>query len=182
MLIDEIVPLFWKKKHSLKMQSRLCLEKSKRLRSGESKVTISWPKVYGESLQRVSWAVKGEYSLDSSFIPEEKAEEIPDLDDTDGLDPAGEFDAWRLRELGRIKKEKEKEALREEEREEVERRRALPEEQRNKEDIARAQKLRDEKPKNSSKFLQKYYHKGAFYQVLAFFSSFPPNCSKIRPG
>jgi hypothetical protein len=34
-----------------------------------------------------------------------------------------------------------------------------------KEDLERAQKLRDEKPKGSQKFLQKYWHKGAFHQV-----------------
>ncbi|CAA7260013.1 unnamed protein product [Cyclocybe aegerita] len=94
----------------------------------------------------------------------EKEEEIPDVDDTDGLDPAGEFEAWRLRELGRIKKEKEEQLAREKEREEIERRRALPEEQRLKEDLERAQKLREEKPKGQQKFLQKYWHKGAFHQ------------------
>jgi len=89
---------------------------------------------------------------------------IPDIDDTDGLDPEGEFEAWRLRELARIKKEKEDELRRVEEREEVERRRALPEEQRLKEDLEHANKLRDEKPKGQQKFLQKYWHKGAFHQ------------------
>ncbi|KAJ3506167.1 hypothetical protein NLJ89_g7016 [Agrocybe chaxingu] len=94
----------------------------------------------------------------------EKEDEIPDVDDTDGLDPAGEFEAWRLRELGRIKKEKEEQLAREKEREEIERRRAMPEEERLKEDLERAQKLREEKPKGQQKFLQKYWHKGAFHQ------------------
>lgn len=50
------------------------------------------------------------------------------------------------------------------EREEIERRRALPEEQRLKEDTEHAEKLRAEKPKGQQKFLQKYWHKGAFRQ------------------
>ena len=104
---------------------------------------------------------------------EEKEEHIPDVDDADGLDPAGEFEAWRLRELGRIKKEKEEELRREEEREEIERRRALPEEQRLKEDLERANKLREEKPKGQQKFLQKYWHKGAFHQVCHVFRCVP---------
>ncbi|KAF8213687.1 splicing factor, Prp19-binding domain-containing protein [Mycena galopus ATCC 62051] len=103
-------------------------------------------------------------SIRRELAEKEKEEDIPDVDDTDGLDPEAEFEAWRLRELGRIKKEKEDELRREEEREEIERRRALPEEQRMKEDLERAQKLRDEKPKGSQKFLQKYWHKGAFHQ------------------
>jgi hypothetical protein len=101
---------------------------------------------------------------------EEKEEMVPDVDDTDGLDPAAEFEAWRLRELGRIKKAKEDEVRREEEREEIERRRALPEEQRLKEDLEKAKKSREEKPKGQQKFLQKYWHKGAFRQVQLKFS------------
>lgn len=96
---------------------------------------------------------------------EEKEDEVIDVDDTDGVDPAGEFDAWRLRELARIKRDKEAEIAREQEREEVERRRALPEEQRLKEDLEHAKKSRDEKPKGEQMFLQKYWHKGAFHQV-----------------
>ncbi|KAH7883959.1 splicing factor, Prp19-binding domain-containing protein [Phlebopus sp. FC_14] len=103
-------------------------------------------------------------SIKRELAEKEKEEIIPDVDDTDGLDPDGEFEAWRLRELGRIKKEKEDEVRRDEEREEVERRRALPEEQRLKEDLERAKKLRDGKPKGQQKFLQKYWHKGAFHQ------------------
>ncbi|KAK0446416.1 splicing factor, Prp19-binding domain-containing protein [Desarmillaria tabescens] len=103
-------------------------------------------------------------SIRRELAEKEKEDDIPDVDDTDGLDPPGEFEAWRLRELGRIKKEKEEEIRREEERAEVERRRALPEAQRLKEDLEHAQKLRDEKPKGQQKFLQKYWHKGAFHQ------------------
>lgn len=107
-------------------------------------------------------------SWDDSYIvlsTEETEDHVPDVDDTDGLDSTAEFEAWRLRELGRIKREKEEEIRREKEREEIERRRALPEEVRLKEDLERAQKSRDEKPKGQQKFLQKYWHKGAFHQV-----------------
>ncbi|KAG5353863.1 hypothetical protein C0989_001115 [Termitomyces sp. Mn162] len=103
-------------------------------------------------------------SIKRELAEKEKEEDVNDVDATDGLDPAAEFEAWRLRELGRIKKEKEEELIREEEREEVERRRAMPEEQRMKEDMERANKLREEKPKGQQKFLQKYWHKGAFHQ------------------
>ena len=112
------------------------------------------------------------HSILNMISIEEKEEEIPDVDDTDGLDPTAEFEAWRLRELGRIKTEREAELQREKEREEVERRRAMPAEQRMKEDLERAQKLRDEKPKGQQKFLQKYWHKGAFHQVIFWLITF----------
>jgi len=122
-----------------------------------------------ESIRRELLESESLRIISSNFISiqitEEKEEEIPDVDDTDGLDPAAEFEAWRLRELARIKKEKEEERRREEERAEIERRRALPEEQRMKEDLEHAQNLREEKPKGQQKFLQKYWHKGAFHQV-----------------
>lgn len=103
----------------------------------------------------------------------EKEKETPDIDDTDGLDADAEFEAWRLRELGRIKRDKEEQLARELEREEIERRRALPEEQRLKEDLEHAKKTRESKPKGQQKFLQKYWHKGAFHQVTRSFTMCP---------
>lgn len=50
-------------------------------------------------------------------------------------------------------------------REEVEARRALPEEVRIKEDTERAEKSRKEKQRGQQAFLQKYHHKGVFHQV-----------------
>ncbi|CAK9786441.1 hypothetical protein CC85DRAFT_329584 [Cutaneotrichosporon oleaginosum] len=88
---------------------------------------------------------------------------IPDVDDTDGLDPEAEFDAWRARELARLLREKEKQAAADAEQAEIERRRAMPEDVRLAEDLAYAEASRaKEKPQMG--FLQKYYHKGAFHQ------------------
>ncbi|KIJ45096.1 hypothetical protein M422DRAFT_29947 [Sphaerobolus stellatus SS14] len=105
-------------------------------------------------------------SIRRELVEKEAEEHIPEIDDTDGLDPDAEFEAWRLRELARIKRDKEAVIRREEERAEIERRRALPEEVRLKEDLERAQQTREEKPKGQQKFLQKYWHKGAFHQDL----------------
>jgi len=86
------------------------------------------------------------------------------VDDTDGLDPASEFDEWRARELARLLRDKQAQAERDREQEEIERRRALPEEQRMAEDLAFAQETRA-REKGQMGFLQKYYHKGAFHAV-----------------
>jgi hypothetical protein len=89
------------------------------------------------------------------------------VDDTDDLDPEAEFEAWRLRELSRLTRDKEAALLRREEQEEIERRRALPEAQRLREDEEHARKTREEKDANRGErgFMEKFYHKGAFYQV-----------------
>ncbi|RSH79806.1 uncharacterized protein EHS24_009466 [Apiotrichum porosum] len=88
---------------------------------------------------------------------------IPDVDDTDGLDAEGEFDAWRARELARLLREKTAQAQADAEREEIERRRAMPEDQRLAEDMAYADGTRAAE-KGEMGFLQTYYHKGAFHQ------------------
>ncbi|KAI9480726.1 MAG: splicing factor, Prp19-binding domain-containing protein [Benjaminiella poitrasii] len=85
------------------------------------------------------------------------------VDDTDGLDEEAEFDAWRIRELNRIKRDREERIAREKEEEELERRRALPKEVRLKEDLERAKQSK-QKDHGQQQFMQKYYHKGAFYQ------------------
>lgn len=103
-------------------------------------------------------------SIKRELAERETAENVPDVDDTDALDPAAEFEAWRARELARLSRDANAAQAREEERLERERRAALPEEVRLKEDQERADKSRAEKPKGQQKFLQKYWHKGAFHQ------------------
>nr|CAG8569930.1 2966_t:CDS:2 [Entrophospora candida] len=93
----------------------------------------------------------------------EKATAIEDVDDTDGLDEQAEYEAWKLRELKRIKRDKEERNSREREKREIEERRNMNEKQRLKEDLELVKKQREEKSKGHYKFLQKYYHKGAFY-------------------
>lgn len=100
-------------------------------------------------------------------LREKKHEETThEVDDTDDVDPDAEFAAWRLRELARIQRLQMQERQQREEREEIERRRALPEAQRLKEDLAYARQTRQEKQRGSQGFLQKYHHKGAFYQDM----------------
>ena len=155
-------------KHYLRIRKRLSRRRNKRLKNDGSKA-ITWSRTRSNAN---FWKVRLTNPLHlrlslriSNLTVEEKEAEIPDIDDTDDLDTEGEFEAWRIRELARIKRDKEAEAQREIEREEIERRRALPEEQRLKEDLENAKRTRDEKPKGQQKFLQKYWHKGAFHQV-----------------
>ncbi|OBZ85615.1 Microfibrillar-associated protein 1 [Choanephora cucurbitarum] len=84
------------------------------------------------------------------------------VDDTDGLDEEAEFNAWRVRELMRIKRDREERIAREKEEEELERIRSLPEDVRLKEDLKRAEESK-QKDRGQFTYMQKYYHKGAFY-------------------
>ena len=97
---------------------------------------------------------------------EESTANAPDIDDTDDLDPTSEFDAWRLRELSRLARDKELSLIKESERAEIERRRALPEAQRLREDEEYARKTREVKAleKEERGFLDRFHHRGAFHQ------------------
>ena len=87
------------------------------------------------------------------------------VDDTDGLDPEAEFAAWKLRELKRVKREREAIEKAEKEREEVERRRNLSKDDREVEDREYLERQKEEQDgKGKMGYLQKYYHKGAFFQ------------------
>ena len=92
------------------------------------------------------------------------AEEL--VDDTDGLDPEAEHQAWRLRELQRLKRDREEMIAREKEIEELERRRNLTAEERKKEDEAFLSKQKEERDegRGQSGYLARYHHKGAFFQ------------------
>jgi microfibrillar-associated protein 1 len=88
-----------------------------------------------------------------------------EVDDTDGLDEEAERAAWKLRELKRVRRDRLAIEEKEKEREEVDRRRALTDEERKAEDEAfiAAQKD-DQEGKGKMAYMQKYFHKGAFFQ------------------
>ncbi|KAL4779494.1 splicing factor, Prp19-binding domain-containing protein [Aspergillus varians] len=94
------------------------------------------------------------------------ANEEAAIDDTDGKDAEAEYAAWKLRELKRIKRERESIEAAEKEREEVERRRNLTAEERDREDqefIANQKEERDAS-RGQTGFMQRYFHKGAFFR------------------
>ena len=84
------------------------------------------------------------------------------VDDTDGVDPQAEYDLWKLRELKRIKRAKEQLEAYLQEKELTEKRREMTDKERI-EDELQAGRDRFKKEKGNQGFLQKYYHKGAFF-------------------
>lgn len=92
-----------------------------------------------------------------------ETEELLSIDDTDGLDPDYEYAAWQLRELNRIKRDRELLVAQEEERRKIERRREMDEDVRLKEDLEYVRQQRENKHESQMRFGQKWHHKGAFY-------------------
>lgn len=87
---------------------------------------------------------------------------IDDTDPTDEIGQETELQAWKLRELLRIKRDRAAREHWEREQMELERVRNMTEEERRRLD---EEKMREwqERPQSQMRFMQKYYHKGAFF-------------------
>lgn len=100
------------------------------------------------------------YWDDDDIAPEDE------VDDRDGIEPEAEKAAWKLRELKRVKRDRLVIEEKEKEREEIERRRNMTPAEREAEDaefIANQKDAREGKGKMA--YLQKYFHKGAFFNA-----------------
>ncbi|KAL8653465.1 MAG: hypothetical protein Q9226_003843 [Calogaya cf. arnoldii] len=88
-----------------------------------------------------------------------------EVDDADDIDPETERAAWKLRELKRVKRDREAIEEAEKEREQIERRRNLTKEEREAEDREFLEQQKEEREgKGKMGYMQKYFHKGAFFQ------------------
>lgn len=87
---------------------------------------------------------------------------IADIETDDELNEAEEYEAWKAREYARIKRDREDRDAMTKEREEIERVRNMTEEERR--EWERKNPKPASAPKQKWRFMQKYYHKGAFFQ------------------
>lgn len=82
---------------------------------------------------------------------------------TDDEADDAEYEAWKLRELRRLKRDKEERDAAEKDHEEVEKLRTMGEEERRIELRNNPKVITNKAQKGKYKFLQKYYHRGAFF-------------------
>lgn len=86
------------------------------------------------------------------------------VDDTDDIDPEAEHAAWKLRELKRVRRDRLAIESKETELAEIDRRRNMSASDRGAEDAAYiAAQTTEREGKGKMGFMQKYYHKGAFF-------------------
>jgi len=101
-----------------------------------------------------------EHAAEAAALEENDLDDIDDAVDDEEADPEREYELWKIRELKRIKRDREERLAWERERADIERRRKMTDEE-----VMRENKKDPTKNKKATemKFLQKYYHKGAFF-------------------
>ena len=115
-----------------------------------------------ETRQIVVEEIKKEEHIEKALNEEAN---IEDVDTDDELNEAEEYESWKNREIARIKRDREERDARLKEKEEIERVRNMTEEERREWERKNPKQLGQTKQK--WKFMQKYYHKGAFFQESA---------------
>ena len=108
-----------------------------------------------ESRERVAKAIQDELEMELKLA-------AMLIDDDDG-DPDEAYAAWKVRELKRILRDREEREAMERERAEIERLRDMSEEERQAYLAANPKLVVNEAEKGKYKFMQKYYHRGAFF-------------------
>lgn len=96
----------------------------------------------------------------TSLIVVEQATLEFDIDDADGLDALEEETLWKLREFERLKRDRTIKQKRLDDIKDIERRRTMTDSQVEEENEALGKNRSEDRPKY--RFMQKYYHKGAF--------------------
>ncbi|KAL6530356.1 hypothetical protein OROHE_014709 [Orobanche hederae] len=88
---------------------------------------------------------------------------IADVDTDDDVNEAEEYEVWKAREIARIKRDRDVKEARLRGKEETEKVRNMPEEERR--EWERKNLRASGQPKQSYTFMQKYFHSGAFFQT-----------------
>uniref|UniRef100_A0A9J7X511 Microfibril associated protein 1 n=1 Tax=Cyprinus carpio carpio TaxID=630221 RepID=A0A9J7X511_CYPCA len=148
-------PVFIRKKDRVTVAEREAEEQRQKELEIEAKKQVEERRRY--TLKIVEEEAKKEY--------EENKRTLAALDglDTDGENEEEEYEAWKVRELKRIKRDREDREAIEKEKAEIERFRTLTEEERRAELRTNGKVVTNKATKGKYKFLQKYYHRGAFF-------------------
>jgi microfibrillar-associated protein 1 len=127
----------------------------------ESKLRVAETLAEEEAAARAAQSSAVAGTLGAELLGERR--ELPDdSDERSAEDMLAEIQAWRLRERARVQRDERAARAQEEEAKELERRRGLSDAEIAAEDRANPAKQKAERGK--MKFLQRYYHKGAFFQ------------------
>eukprot|EP00899_Mesostigma_viride_P025800 jgi/Mesvir1/6404/Mv19499-RA.1 len=155
-----VKPVFVPKKERETVAERQALEREEEMRKEAERIRLEERKK--DTRKLVAEKVRVEAEAEAAAGDEK----FSDVDTDDDADEAAEYEAWKGREMTRIKLEREiREAAARERSESAKLSKMTDEERREYErQAAKAAPAPAKAPKKKWKFLQKYYHKGAFFQ------------------
>jgi microfibrillar-associated protein 1 len=155
-LAPRLKPVFVSKR------DRITIIEKEREALKQRQIEIEKMQLHEESCKHTRKIIEEEIKREK--LAEKEAEENIACDFiTDDENDETEYEAWKLRELKRIKRDREEKENREREKEEIIRLRNMSEEERLAELKKNPKVITNLREKGHYKFLQKYYHRGAFF-------------------
>ncbi|KAL8618942.1 hypothetical protein ACOMHN_020361 [Nucella lapillus] len=148
-------PVFVRKKERVTIQERE--REDQRLKDLETEA-----KKLAEERRRQTLRI-AEQEMRREMEEEKHVEDMLGEVNTDDENDEEEYEGWKVRELKRIKRNREERESLEKEKMELDRIRNMTEEERRQEFRVNPKHVTNKAPKGKYKFLQKYYHRGAFF-------------------
>ncbi|CAH8359609.1 unnamed protein product [Eruca vesicaria subsp. sativa] len=160
--INMMKPIFVKKAERDTIAEREKMEAKEEALEKLAKKKLEMRKI--ETKQIVVEEVRKDEERRKNIVQEEA--NLGDVDTDDETNEAEEYEAWKTRELARIKGDKDARGAMLREKEEVDKLRNMTEQERKEweSNNPKTSSSSSVKPKKKWKFMQRYYHKGAYFQ------------------
>lgn len=160
--IPRLKPVFVRKEERITALERELEEKKEKEREEQSLKEAEVRRQ--ESLKIIEHEMKREQKEAEEQAEDEAMRAAIDLVDTDDeKDEEVEYELWKVREITRLRRDKEEREAAVKEEEDKERLRNMTEEERQAELLKNPRILTNKAEKGKYKFMQKYFHRGAFY-------------------
>eukprot|EP00929_Paragymnodinium_shiwhaense_P032722 TRINITY_DN18103_c0_g1_i1.p1 TRINITY_DN18103_c0_g1~~TRINITY_DN18103_c0_g1_i1.p1 ORF type:complete len:514 (+),score=224.68 TRINITY_DN18103_c0_g1_i1:218-1759(+) len=158
-------PVFVSRNQRQTIKEREALEQEDELAEERKQAKVAERKAESKSLVVDQIRVEEQAEIDG--IGDHDHSDLELIDDDDERNEAEEYEKWKIRELKRIKRDKEERMEREKELELIERRRRMTDAEREADDAKMDAKASSRADTKNFGFLQKYYHRGGFFQDKA---------------